>query len=862
MRIKLGILIIIALIPVIAGAQFTWGNDVGGGSESAWKQFKLNPKTRIKLDFRNASVDAVLATFTRASGITIIKDPALTGAFTLTSASPISLDDAFQILNTTLSLRNFELRKEGNLMVVRNKQNRGDRGQGGGVLDANAMKAMQDMMENSRNDLKVYPIKYAAASQIARVVNEVFAFGDPIQDMINMMTMGSMGGGINMGSMPTMGGRQPGGFGGNTGGRGGFGGNNQGRGGFGGNTGGFGGRGGFGGGGFGGMNFGRASTASVRASSDDYSNTVIVNAPRNMQSQVEGLIKQIDKETDTPQTPKVYKLQYSIADDVLPAVQNVLISNAPKGRGSAGNQNVPFEQRIQQAFRMGGNANAAFGSVVSDDRTNTLVVTCTEENHKLVDQVIKQLDVEVKFEPMVQVFSLENARAQDVATIMGQAFGQRQVNGQRMGQNNQNRTNTQNRNNQNRNNQNRNNGTGGGLGGGEPEPSASYDPANPNAELDLALEDSEANYGELMTAINVAQGGFQIFGGGGGQQQNRNTQGSAAVQQIRDAQGRIVNARDLAGQISVIPDQNTNSLIIVASPENMDLIRQILASLDRIPEQVLIQTIIVEANIDASQKFGVEWSYSQTRPFGTPGTQGNGNTNFSLQNQTVPAEGFRYTLSGGALTAFLNAIQTDDKFQVLSTPRIFTSNNSEATINISQRVPYVLSTREDQNGNLTFTYAFQDVGIVLTVTPRITSNGYVTMDITQTANDLQGFTSFNAPIINTREADTTVSVKDGETVILGGIIRNTVKSTVKRVPLIGQIPILGELFKSTSKENTKTELMVFLSPRVVRDENEARKLREEHEKQLSAPTMGQVKKHVPPPTENKQTGGGGNGSGG
>jgi general secretion pathway protein D len=98
-------------------------------------------------------------------------------------------------------------------------------------------------------------------------------------------------------------------------------------------------------------------------------------------------------------------------------------------------------------------------------------------------------------------------------------------------------------------------------------------------------------------------------------------------------------------------------------------------------------------------------------------------------------------------------------------------------------------------------------------------------------------------------------------VILGGIIRSTVSSTVKRVPLVGSIPILGELFKSTSKENVKTELLVFLSPHVVRDENEARKLREEQQNQLGPSTLEQVKKRIPPPMP-PQTGGSGGGNGG
>jgi general secretion pathway protein D len=174
---------------------------------------------------------------------------------------------------------------------------------------------------------------------------------------------------------------------------------------------------------------------------------------------------------------------------------------------------------------------------------------------------------------------------------------------------------------------------------------------------------------------------------------------------------------------------------------------------------------------------------------------------------------------------------------VLSTPRIFTTNNVTAEINISQSIPYVLSQTTDAvSGAILYNYSFLDVGIVLTVTPRITQNGYVTMDVTQTANDLVSYTSFNAPIVNQREADTTVSVKDGETIVLGGIIQNQITKTINKIPILGDLPILGNLFRDNSTTKNKTELLVFLTPRVVRNTDEARKLRQDTEKDLNPAT--------------------------
>lgn len=799
----LAILAILAA-PLSGFAQF----ERDAGSSRPWEQFKLNPATRIKLDFRNASVDNVLSLFQKTSGVTIVKDPALTGTITVTSAAPVSLNEAFQILSTTLSLKNFELRKDGNLLVIRQRQQRGGGGGGGaGGFDP----ALLSQFSGGQTELRVYQLKYANASQVARVLNEVFAqTQSPFEQIMMMQQMQQQGqGGGN-----------------NRGGRGGF----QGRGGM-----------------------GTRSGGSVRASADDFSNSVIVNASSRDQGQVEDLIQELDKETEQPQKAKVYRLQYATADELAPVVQNVLVSNAPRGRGGIGTQqNVPFEQRIQQAFRLGG-SQAAFGTVVADARTNSLVVTATDENQVLVAEVIKELDMDVPLEASTFVIPLNNARADQIANLLNQAFGTRSGGGAgTLG----NRTQTQG----NRNTQNRNRlgaggggtGGGGGLQGGGGGGTGGRAPADDPQALLLQLADPDADSGELATQVTVDQSEVlaQIFGQGGGGGQfrqflqpggTRTGQGQTA----RDADGRVVNVRDLAGQVTTIPDSNTNSIIVVASPENAELIRQILGQLDRIPEQVMIETIIVEATLDASTKLGVEWNYNRANT--QPDQTGSIGADFGLRRATPPLTGLRYSLTGGSIEGLINALATDKKFQVLSTPRIYTSNNVQAQINISQSVPYVLSTREDPNGNLTFNYSFQDVGIVLTVTPRITANGFVTMDVDQTANDLQGFTSFNAPIVNQRQANTTVTVKDNETIILGGIIRNTVTSTVNKIPLLGDIPILGNLFKFSDKSNVKTELLVFLTPRIVRTSEEAQQLKDDSLRQMSPASRKQIENRVSPP---------------
>jgi general secretion pathway protein D len=309
----------------------------------AWELFKLSPKTRMKLDFRNASIDAVLQLFSQTSGIAIIKDPTLVGAVTLQSPKDQSLSDAFAMLNAVLGLKNFDLKKEGSFLVIRAKTQRGGGSFGGqngggqrGGFGGGGFPSFGGPTANI--DVKVYALKYASATQVARVINDVFANAGQQAPF----PAPGIGGGAPL-TIPAPTGASAsrsdraltqteiaaqfggGGFGGQ---RGGFGGGGFGGGGLGGGgqRGGFG---GFGGGGFGG---GR-NNSTVRASADDYSNSVIVNAPLKEQNQVSDLIDQIDKQTDQPQQSRVFKLNYALASELAPVIQNVLVSNAPRGRG-------------------------------------------------------------------------------------------------------------------------------------------------------------------------------------------------------------------------------------------------------------------------------------------------------------------------------------------------------------------------------------------------------------------------------------------------------------------------------------------------------------------------------------------------
>ncbi len=786
----------LVLFPMLALAQ----TDQSSGSDDLgdpWESLSLNPKTRIKLGFRNANVDNVIAMIEQAANVTIVKDPTLTGPITVTTSKPVTLAQAFYVFDSGLRLRGFAISRQRSILVIKALPKPNQRGGPGG--DGPFSRGPGGA--GGQAQVKFYPLQFASAVQVARAINDVF--------QANQATiLGRFPGGGPGGGGP--GGRGPGGAG--PGGASGDGQDGQG----------------------GGPSTTLGGAGQVKASYEEFSNSVIINAPAAQQAQVAALIKQIDKEQTVPQHSKTYSLQYANASDTATIIQNVLSANASKGRGTASTTPSTGQQGFGPFGRFGGfggqnsTSSQTTSIAVPDTRTNQLIVTGTDDLLKLADKVVADLDKKMPFATTAFVFRLQNARADTIATLLTSTFGQRQG-----ASTSRTTTGVATNNTFSSSSSTSTRSTGGAQGG-----------ANTGGDDSLAvkLQDPNAPSGDLLTSVGVTQGIPGFGGQGGGQGQRSSSSSTTTGQSIGyDATGKITGVHDLTGQVTAIADPSSNSVIVVTSPDNADLVRDLLNQLDIVPEQVMIQTVIVEATLDKSDQMGVEYKFAQSGALGGSGSTGTLGQTFGLANASPALTGFSYTLSGGALSAFFNMLQTDTKFQVLSTPRIFASNNMEAQINISQSIPYIVSTIENTNGTTSFNYAFQDVGIVLTVTPHITSNGYVTMDVTQTANDLQGYTSFNAPIVNQREAETTVSAKDGDTIVLGGMIRNQVTATVNKVPLLGDIPLLGNLFKSTSNDHQKTELLVFLTPKIVRDPAEAKKLKESSEKEVGSDVLNLLK---------------------
>jgi general secretion pathway protein D len=303
----------------------------------------------------------------------------------------------------------------------------------------------------------------------------------------------------------------------------------------------------------------------------------------------------------------------------------------------------------------------------------------------------------------------------------------------------------------------------------------------------------------------------------------------------------------LEGQVTITADKATNSLIIVASPGDYETIRDVIQKLDIRRRQVYVEAAIVEMSLNKSRELGFEFLYAPQQIQAGPGapTTPLGGTNFgniaplagqgpaALANTTgLTVAAIKGTFTYNNITylnvgALIHALQTDGDVNVLSTPNIMTTDNQKAEIMVGQNVPFVGSQTQSANtgGVPTYNIDRKDVGITLKLTPQITSDDNVRLDIYQEISDIVQTAGINpnllGPSTSKRSASTTVVVKDRETMVIGGLIRDNVNTTTSKVPLLGDIPLLGWLFKYQTTKIEKTNLMIFLTPYIIHNEYDA-----------------------------------------
>ncbi len=288
------------------------------------------------------------------------------------------------------------------------------------------------------------------------------------------------------------------------------------------------------------------------------------------------------------------------------------------------------------------------------------------------------------------------------------------------------------------------------------------------------------------------------------------------------------------GDVRVIADKDNNALLILASPSNYEKIETAIRKLDVPPRQVLIDVTIAEVTLTGDLKFGLEWAFKN-------GLHGSGKLDTGGPGISALAPGFSYVLSSsnvvGGVASALNLLATDSRVKVISSPHIMVTDNQTAHIQVGDRVPITSQTQSvlGSTTGLIASIQYIDTGILLTVTPRINAGGQVTMDINQevSAAAITTTSSINSPTISKRSVKTTVVVKSGETMVLGGLItdNNTIASS--GLPYLSKIPFIGGLFGTQSLANNRTELVLLITPRLVANNQQAREVSEEFRRKLS-----------------------------
>jgi general secretion pathway protein D len=301
----------------------------------------------------------------------------------------------------------------------------------------------------------------------------------------------------------------------------------------------------------------------------------------------------------------------------------------------------------------------------------------------------------------------------------------------------------------------------------------------------------------------------------------------------------------LSDDIKITADKATNSLIIIADKDDYPVLEEVIKKLDVPRSMVYIECLLMEMNANRSLDFGMEWQAAETVSgdsnvaFSGFGTSASNSGGLASAATGVLPSGFSMgiigkTLEIGGVTfpsfqAIIQAYKEDSDVKILSTPQLLTTENEEATITIGKNVAYQTRSAAEDSSTTYSSYEYKDVGITLKITPSISQDRLVRLDFYQEVTKLDSANTNNAdrPTTLKRELETTIIVEDANTVVIGGLIDESLSKEVGKVPCLGDIPFLGNAFKSRSSGSDRTNLFIFLTPRVVKNTLEAKEIYKE-----------------------------------
>ncbi|MEO9149684.1 MAG: type II secretion system secretin GspD, partial [Burkholderiaceae bacterium] len=525
-------------------------------------------------------------------------------------------------------------------------------------------------------------------------------------------------------------------------------------------------------------------------------------------SQAEGwldLVNTFDVDLLKGMSVGVFPLKYASVREMQEALR-VVIGNAdgspgatglPAGAAAAPPPSAAGQPEPSNALPLPAALNGALRIVPIERLNSILVVTPRASYLDTAREWIERLDQPNgnSKEPELRVYAVQNGSAQHLAEVLSGLFGGA--------------------------------GAQGAAGGTGIAPG--LDAGSLNSAGGMGLGGAAGGLGYAGGGAG-GFGGVGGFGGGtlgggafGGAALNRPFAATGgAVQAGAAQQSAGVTAVNLGSGARVIADKLNNVVLVYSTAAEYRKIQTVLQRLDVPATQVLIEASIIEVTLIDELNYGLEWAFSDN--------PGNGTTGRGVLSTVAggvlggAGAGFSYTLKNslGDVRAVLNLLATKTQVKVISSPSLLVLDNHTATIGVGDQVPIVSSTTITTGGLATSSVQYKDTGVQLAVTPSVTSGNVVTMQLNQAVTDVSAASATAQPTFLQRQINSKIAVRSGETVVLGGLIRERETVGKSGIPGLHDLPLVGSLFGTTNSDGRRTELLVIITPRVVRSDQEAR----------------------------------------
>lgn len=337
------------------------------------------------------------------------------------------------------------------------------------------------------------------------------------------------------------------------------------------------------------------------------------------------------------------------------------------------------------------------------------------------------------------------------------------------------------------------------------------------------------------SASNGGLGGTNSSGAGGGSGMLTGGAGAASNNASDKGAANVSLKGDSGIEIKVVADNQNNALLIYARRQDYQKIANALRRLDVQPLQVLIEASIIEVSLTGNLQYGLEWYLQGSLGSGLTGSAG---LNFNSTGAISPSQpGFSYAITNGegAVRAVLSALAQKSLVKVISSPSVLVLNNNTANIQVGNQQPIQSAQSIITSGIVSNSITYKDTGVVLSVTPSVNAGGMVRMNIKQAVTDVGAVDSATGQrSFLQRQIDTKVEVHSGQTVTLGGLIKNNVSNGKSGIPYLSDIPVLGNLFSTTTKTDDRTELLVMITPRVLKNPKDLGDITREMRERMSS----------------------------